>query len=156
MNDLNRFIESQNLIYETVLFELKNGKKKSHWMWYIFPQLKGLGYSYKSYFYGIKDLNEARNYLQNDTLKSRYNECCNILFELEKKDINLIFDSIDCLKLRSSLTLFILCNTISNALPLNVFFAYSILIPLLYSVYIKNKSKQCINITCFENIIKNR
>ena len=124
MNNLYRFIESQNLIYETVLFELKNGKKKSHWMWYIFPQLKDLGYSYTSYFYGIKDLNEARNYLQNDILRSRYNECCNILFELESKDINLIFDSIDSLKLRSSLTLFILCNTSDKELYMSLINKY--------------------------------
>ena len=70
-HSLERFVDAQERMYETALAEVKNGKKLSHWIWYIFPQLKGLGESYNSHYYGIDDLEEARAYLQHPVLGTR-------------------------------------------------------------------------------------
>lgn len=104
--NLQRFIDAQKPVYDTVVNELKNGKKTSHWMWYIFPQIKGLGFSSTSQFYGIADMNEAIDYLNHPVLGQRLQKCCQILLSYTDKSAEQIFGSIDTVKLKSSMTLF--------------------------------------------------
>ncbi|MCR4813222.1 MAG: DUF1810 domain-containing protein, partial [Lachnospiraceae bacterium] len=104
--NLNRFIERQKEDYPTALKEIQNGRKESHWMWWIFPQLKGLGFSYTSMEYGIADLEEAKAYLQNPYLHSNLVTICNALLQLESNDAGLVMGYPDDLKLCSSMTLF--------------------------------------------------
>ena len=106
MNDLNRFIQAQEADFPIALSEIKNGRKKSHWMWYIFPQIKGLGLSQTSIYYAISDIEEAENYLNHPILGSRLIEISNELLKLDSKDALSIFGSPDDLKLKSSMTLF--------------------------------------------------
>lgn len=103
--NLYRFIDKQELYYSTALEEIKSGKKISHWMWYIFPQLKDLGSSYTSKYYGIEDLNEARAYLENELLREHLIEITSELLKLDN-DIEEILGFPDNLKLNSSMTLF--------------------------------------------------
>ena len=105
-NSLERFIDAQKSDYETALSEIKNGRKQSHWMWYIFPQINGLGFSETSKFYGIKNLNEAEEYLKHQVLGNRLVIICEELLRLPSNDANKIFGSPDNLKLKSSMTLF--------------------------------------------------
>ena len=104
--NLNRFIERQKEDYPTALKEIQNGRKESHWMWWIFPQLKGLGFSYTSTEYGIADLEEAKAYLQNPYLHNNLVTICNALLQLESNDAGLVMGYPDDLKLCSSMTLF--------------------------------------------------
>ena len=104
--DLDRFIEAQNKSYETALAEVRSGRKHSHWLWYIFPQLKGLGYSQTAKYYAIEDLAEATAYLQHSILGKNLVRISKALFELERKTAHEIFGTPDDLKLRSSMTLF--------------------------------------------------
>lgn len=104
--NLQRFINAQNEVYKDVICELKNGNKESHWMWFVFPQLKGLGKSETAEYYGIENINEAIAYTNNKTLWNRYLECCEILLDLNNLTIYEILGTIDSLKLCSSLTLF--------------------------------------------------
>ena len=106
MNDLKRFLEAQENDYETALAEIKRGRKQSHWMWYIFPQIAGLGFSSTSKFYVIKDRAEAESYLAHPILGKRLIEISNALLEVEGKTANQIFGSPDDVKLKSSMTLF--------------------------------------------------
>lgn len=108
--NLNRFVEAQNNIYEQVVKELRHGRKTSHWMWYIFPQIKGLGYSSIAMYYAISSLDEATEYLNHPILGSRLIECCRILLGLENKTAGDILGSIDAMKLKSSMTLFSLVS----------------------------------------------
>ena len=103
---LNRFLTKQNGIYEAVIRELTIGKKASHWMWYIFPQLRGLGKSQTSFIYGISDIFEAKAYLEHPVLGKRLKECCEIFLTHKDKSAEEIFGEIDAMKLRSSMTLF--------------------------------------------------
>lgn len=103
---LNRFLEAQKIMYETALEEIKKGEKESHWIWYIFPQLRGLGYSPKAYTYGIDGLEEAKAYLEHPVLSARLIEITEALLSHQGKDIEDIMGDIDALKLRSSMTLF--------------------------------------------------
>ena len=106
---LSRFIQAQgNRVYEEALAEIKAGRKRSHWMWFIFPQLEGLGYSGMAQYYGIQDLDEAKEYLADITLGSRLREICSSLLALPESDPRKVFGSPDDLKLRSSMTLFAL------------------------------------------------
>jgi len=105
-NNLQRFIDAQTTDYQVALSEIRNGRKQSHWMWYIFPQIQGLGFSSTSAFYAIKDLDEARAYLQHPVLGSRLVEISNALMVLKTNDAHKIFGSPDDLKLKSSMTLF--------------------------------------------------
>lgn len=109
-NSLNRFIKAQEYMYETALEEMKNGKKESHWIWYIFPQLRGLGYSSNAYTYGINGLEEAKAYLEHPVLSARLIEITEALLTHRGKDIEDIMGDIDALKLRSSMTLFALLS----------------------------------------------
>ena len=106
MNALERFTNAQERDYQTALSEIKSGRKRSHWMWYIYPQIAGLGYSSTSKFYAIKDLREAENYLAHPVLGERIVEISNALLEIEGKTANQIFGSPDDAKLKSSMTLF--------------------------------------------------
>ena len=85
METLDRFVRAQERSYETALAEIRNGKKDSHWMWYIFPQLKTLGRSNMSQYYGIAHLNEARAYLRHPLLRERLLEISNALLEVQIK-----------------------------------------------------------------------
>ncbi|MEI7584646.1 DUF1810 domain-containing protein [Runella sp.] len=113
-SNLKRFIDAQENDYLTALKEIKNGRKQSHWMWYIFPQIAGLGFSDISKYYAIKDLNEAREYLKHDILGERLIEISNVLIRLDTNNAKAIFGSPDDLKLKSSMTLF---SQISDAEP---------------------------------------
>ncbi len=105
-DNLQRFIDAQQRDYAIALREIKNGRKQSHWMWYIFPQVQGLGFSSTSKYYAIKDLNEATAYLKHDVLGTRLIEICNELLTLKINDAHKIFGSPDDMKLKSSMTLF--------------------------------------------------
>ena len=107
---LNRFLEAQASMYATALREIKNGKKESHWIWYVFPQLRGLGYSSNSYTYGINGLEEAKAYLEHPVLSARLIEITEALLTHSCIDIEDIMGDIDALKLRSSMTLFALIS----------------------------------------------
>ena len=106
--NLKRFITAQDNYdtYKKVIKELSNGRKESHWMWYIFPQIKGLGMSSISQMYGIASIDEAEAYIQHPELGSRLIECCEILLQLQDQTSVDIFGDIDALKLKSSMTLF--------------------------------------------------
>ncbi|KEQ30282.1 calpastatin [Pedobacter antarcticus 4BY] len=104
--NLERFIDAQQRDYQIALKEIKAGRKQGHWMWYIFPQLQGLGNTETSKFYALADLNEADTYLSHPLLGSRLVEICNELLKLNKNDPNTIFGHPDDLKLKSSMTLF--------------------------------------------------
>jgi uncharacterized protein (DUF1810 family) len=104
--NLQRFIDAQQNSYAAALAEIKNGYKKSHWMWYIFPQIAGLGYSQTSQFYAINDLTEATLYLQHELLGKRLLEICQALLDLDTDNAYRIFGDPDDLKLCSSMTLF--------------------------------------------------
>jgi uncharacterized protein (DUF1810 family) len=104
--DLSRFISAQEKDYTVALTEIQNGRKRSHWMWYIFPQIAGLGNSETSKFYALKDKSEAQAYLDHPVLGKRLVEICEALLALEDNHATRIFGSPDDLKLKSSLTLF--------------------------------------------------
>jgi len=111
-NNLNRFIDAQKRDYALALSEIKNGRKQSHWMWYIFPQIHGLGFSETSRFYSIKNMKEAEDFLNHEVLGQRLIEICNELLTLKTSNAHQIFGSPDDLKLKSSMTLFsLLPNT---------------------------------------------
>ena len=103
---LQRFIEAQNDSYVQALKEIRNGRKLTHWIWYIFPQIKGLGFSYNSEYYGIASLQEAKDYLENELLRKRLFKITESLLMHKGKDIESIMGDIDALKLKSSMTLF--------------------------------------------------
>ena len=105
-HDLSRFIEAQAGDYETALAEIRAGRKESHWMWYIFPQIDGLGFSPTARHYAIRDLDEARAYLAHPVLGPRLVAICEALLALPDTDAEPIFGWPDVLKLRSSMTLF--------------------------------------------------
>ncbi|MBQ9389820.1 MAG: DUF1810 domain-containing protein [Synergistaceae bacterium] len=104
--DLKRFVAPNTSDYDTALSEIKAGRKRSHWIWYIFPQLKGLGRSYNSEYYGIENAEEAREYLMHPLLGEHLREITAALLELEGNDPVKVMGSIDALKLKSSMTLF--------------------------------------------------
>lgn len=104
--NLNRFIEAQNRDYDTALAEIQAGKKASHWMWYIFPQLKGLGRSSTSEYYGLSGIKEAQVYLSDPILKARLIEITDAVIAHKDKSAEEIFGGIDAKKLRSCMTLF--------------------------------------------------
>ena len=107
--DVKRFIEAQNREYagyKQALEEVRSGRKRTHWIWYIFPQVKGLGYSPMANFYGIKDREEGEDYLLHPTLNDRIHEISSALLQHKGKSAIDIFGSIDSMKVRSSMTLF--------------------------------------------------
>lgn len=104
--NLERFLTAQEQDYKTALAEVRAGRKRSHWMWYIFPQIKGLGFSDTARFYAIKDLQEAADYLSHPILGARLMEMCGALLSHKNTSASQIFGNPDDLKLRSSMTLF--------------------------------------------------
>lgn len=104
--NLTRFIEAQDGIFDTALQELRDGRKQSHWMWFVFPQLKGLGFSSMSEFYGIDGMEEARAYLHHPLLGERLEECVRAVLECGESSAEKIFGHPDYLKFHSSITLF--------------------------------------------------
>ena len=104
--DLDRFLEAQGHVYPGVLEELRRGRKTGHWMWFIFPQVTGLGQSATSQFYAIASREEARAYLDHPVLGPRLRECAGAVLEIAGRTAEEIFGSIDAMKLRSSMTLF--------------------------------------------------
>ena len=109
-NSLDRFVQAQTLMYPSVLKQMQNGKKTSHWMWYIFPQLRGLGTSTIAHLYGISGLGEAKAYLAHPVLSGRLYELCGELLKHKDKTALEIFGDIDEMKLKSSMTLFALTS----------------------------------------------
>ena len=105
-HDLDRFLKAQGDTYDTALDELKAGRKRSHWIWFIFPQIAGLGQSPTSQFYGVKSLDEAAAYLRHPILGGRLHESLKTLQMLEETSADRIFGDLDAMKFRSSLTLF--------------------------------------------------
>lgn len=104
--DLQRFVTAQQDNYDAAIREIRQGRKRSHWMWYVFPQLRGLGSSSTSAFYSIKSLDEARQYLQHPLLGKRLRECASALLSIADRSPTEIFGSPDDMKLHSSMTLF--------------------------------------------------
>ena len=104
--NLTRFLSVQNPVYDTVLSELRQGEKRTHWMWFIFPQIIGLGHSSISHHFAIKSVAEARAYLRHPILGKRLTECAEILMGIERKSAHQVFGFPDNLKLRSCMTLF--------------------------------------------------
>jgi uncharacterized protein (DUF1810 family) len=104
--DLDRFVEQQDRSYDAVLDELRRGRKASHWIWFIFPQIAGLGHSSMSQRYAIASLAEARAYLDHPVLGGRLRECVRLILGVEGRTAEEIFGPIDAMKVRSSMTLF--------------------------------------------------
>ena len=105
--DLDRFVAAQAATYETALAEIRRGAKRSHWMWYIFPQFAGLGASDMARLYAIGSLDEARAYLAHPLLGARLRDCVGALQDLTGTSAITVFGAVDAMKLRSSLTLFV-------------------------------------------------
>lgn len=122
--DLEKFILAQERFHQKALEEIKNGHKQTHWMWFIFPQIRGLGESTMSGYYAIDDFESAKEYLSNEYLRNNYLELCKALLDLNTNNAIEIFGGIDALKLHSSLTLFHLVDNNLEVLKklLNKFF----------------------------------
>jgi uncharacterized protein (DUF1810 family) len=108
--DLSRFVQAQEYSYDQALSEIRSGRKQSHWMWYIFPQLEGLGFSATSRRYSIKSIAEAEAYLGHPILGPRLVECCEAALRVEGRSASDIFGYPDDMKLRSCATLFALVS----------------------------------------------
>ena len=123
--DLSRFHKAQRRDYEAALSEIRAGRKRSHWIWYIFPQIQGLGFSSTSQYYAIQDLGEARAYLADPLLRERLLEISGALLELPSSDPGAVMGYPDDLKLKSSMTLFELAEPDCPVFPavLEKFFA---------------------------------
>jgi uncharacterized protein (DUF1810 family) len=103
---LQRFVDAQAPVYATVVAELRAGRKASHWMWFVFPQLRGLGHSAMAQHYGLACLDEARAYLAHPLLGARLRECTRLVLHGDSDDAHAIFGTPDDLKFRSSMTVF--------------------------------------------------
>ncbi len=110
MDEFERFYKAQATWYEIALAEIKAGRKRSHWIWFIFPQLQALGRSQNAFYYGIKDLDDAKDYLDDIVLRARLIEISQALLELETNDPVKVMGQIDSMKLRSCMTLFHLAD----------------------------------------------
>jgi len=104
--DLKRFVAAQAPVFQTALGELKAGRKRSHWMWFVFPQLRGLGRSSMAQFYGVGSLDEARAYLAHPLLGTRLNLCTQTVLAIKERSLHAIFGAPDDMKFHSSMTLF--------------------------------------------------
>jgi uncharacterized protein (DUF1810 family) len=105
-HDLQRFVDAQDDVYDDVLDELHDGRKTSHWMWFVFPQLRALGHSAIAIKYGIASIDEARAYLRHPVLGPRLVECAGLVVRVQGRSIHAIFGSPDDMKFRSCMTLF--------------------------------------------------
>lgn len=106
MSGLERFLQAHQTYYKTAFQEISRGRKQSHWMWFIFPQIRGLGHSENAKFYAIRDMDEARDYLQNSFLRKNLLEISGALLKVTSNDAEEVMGWPDNLKLRSSMTLF--------------------------------------------------
>jgi uncharacterized protein (DUF1810 family) len=106
LSDLGRFVDAQEHVYDDAVRELRAGRKTSHWMWFVFPQIAGLGRSPTAQRYAIASLEEAEAYVADPVLGARLRECTRILTELDGRSAEQVFGGLDALKLRSSMTLF--------------------------------------------------
>lgn len=106
----DHFLEAQDAVYETVLRELKEGEKQSHWMWFVFPQLTGLGSSWKSQRFALDSVAAASRYLEHEVLGPRLRECTQLVLDIRGQTAEQIFGWPDWLKFRSCMTLFSLCS----------------------------------------------
>jgi uncharacterized protein (DUF1810 family) len=117
---LERFVKAQDKTYAAALAELRAGEKRGHWIWWVFPQMRGLGTSENSVFYGIEDVMEARAYLQHPVLGARYRECVSVvhghLCQAGVAPLKLMGSDVDVIKLRSSLQLFLKVATKSDTI----------------------------------------
>jgi uncharacterized protein (DUF1810 family) len=104
--DLHRFVDAQEHVYADVLEELRQGRKRSHWMWFIFPQIAGLGHSAMAQTYAIGSIDEARAYLAHPLLGARLRECCRLTLNNKGRSVEEIFGYPDHMKFHSSVTLF--------------------------------------------------
>jgi uncharacterized protein (DUF1810 family) len=136
-DNLKRFIDAQETTYQIALSEVKNGRKQSHWMWYIFPQIQGLGFSETSKRYAINNLNEAEEYLNHPLLGSRLVRICQALLELESNNANKVFGSPDDAKLKSSMTLF---SSVQHADPV-----FQLVLDKFFNGFKDNKTLQIID-----------
>jgi uncharacterized protein (DUF1810 family) len=109
-DELERFVEAQDPVYAEVLEELRQGRKSGHWMWFVFPQVAGLGRSAMSERYAIRSVDEARAYLVHPTLGARLRECARLVAAIPDRSAEEVFGPIDARKLRSSMTLFRLAD----------------------------------------------
>ena len=120
MLDVERFLQAHGNFYETALSEIKNGRKRSHWIWFIFPQLKDLGHSRNAQYYGIENLDDAKKYLENEILRNHLLEISQALLELDTNDSVKVMGDIDSKKLLSCMTLFHLaeptCETFTKVI----------------------------------------
>ena len=114
-NDLLRFLDAQNKLYLTALSEIKKGKKETHWMWFIFPQIKGLGKSDTANYYAINDLKEATEFLEHPILGKHLIEISELFLTFKRKSADGILGDLDARKLRSSMTLF---SLVENTNPI--------------------------------------
>jgi uncharacterized protein (DUF1810 family) len=114
--NLIKFLTAQESSYSTALSEIKNGRKETHWMWYIFPQIKGLGFSSTAQFYSIESLTEAKDFLNHEILGKRLREITEVLLNLEETDPTKVFGFPDDLKLKSCTTLFSIADGTENNL----------------------------------------
>ena len=106
MKSLDKFVNAQARDYDTALYEIRGGRKRSHWMWYIFPQLQGLGFSSTAQYYGIQDLEQAMDYMEHPVLGPRLVEISEALLALDSSNPSAVMGYPDDLKLCSSMTLF--------------------------------------------------
>jgi uncharacterized protein (DUF1810 family) len=104
--NLKRFLDAQDEVFGQVCSELREGRKRTHWMWFIFPQLKGLGHSTTAEFYALSSLEEAEAYLSHPVLGARLRQCAELVNQIEGRTVDQIFGSPDNLKFRSCMTLF--------------------------------------------------
>lgn len=110
-NDLKRFIKAQENSYDQALLEIKSGCKRGHWMWYIFPQYRGLGFSETTIYYAFQDIDEAKSYFNHPILGSRLKQITTELLQINENDASKVFESPDDLKLKSCMTLFSVVDT---------------------------------------------
>lgn len=108
---MNRFLIAQERVFDQALFEIQSGKKRTHWMWFVFPQLKGLGFSEMAQYYSIQSLDEAKEYLNHPILGQRLKHITHELLLLSENDANVVFGSPDDMKLKSCMTLFSLIDS---------------------------------------------
>lgn len=118
MNSLNRFLEAQHNVHQQALQEIQNGEKQSHWMWFIFPQVKGLGFTQYNIYFGIDDLNEAQQFYDHAVLGKRLIEITSALLEIDNRTALEIMGRSDERKLKSSMTLFSLLPNSSDCFKL--------------------------------------
>jgi len=114
MDEFDHFVKAQDPLYDRVLRELAAGRKRSHWMWFIFPQLRGLGHSAMAERYGLDSLDQACRYLAHDVLGPRLRECTELILRADAPSAQAIFGAPDWLKFRSSMTLFALADSVDD------------------------------------------